>query len=185
MPDQKHVTPDAAEVPGEEQAEPVLPEAVRQRVIALAAAAITGMPADEVPGPLRRVAGFAPNRRARLGGSLIAAQLATDPLFRQLVGSVRQYATARRRRPRVPGRGPPWRTSVAQMGGRRWSLARSRPSGWTRRTPRARSAWRRPSTGPREPSTSVRWPRWRRRRRVTSSTGCVPRRTPCVSRSDR
>lgn len=87
MPDQKHVTPDAAEVPGEEQAEPVLPEAVRQRVIALAAAAITGMPADEVPGPLRRVAGFAPNRRARLGGSLIAAQLATDPLFRQRVGS--------------------------------------------------------------------------------------------------
>ena len=56
--------------------EPVLPEPVRQRVIALAAAALVGLPADELPVPLRRVAKFAPNRRARLGGPLIATQLA-------------------------------------------------------------------------------------------------------------
>ena len=63
--------------------EPVLPEAVRQRVIALAAGAMTGLPLDELPMPLRRVAKFAPNRRARLGGPAIALQLASDPLLRQ------------------------------------------------------------------------------------------------------
>ena len=69
--------------------EPVLPEPVRQRVIALAAAALVGLPADELPVPLRRVAKFAPNRRARLGGPLIATQLAGDPLLRQrLAGRV-------------------------------------------------------------------------------------------------
>jgi predicted RNA-binding protein with PIN domain len=65
--------------------EPVLPEPVRQRVIGLAAAALPGLPIDELPVPLRRVAKFAPNRRARLGGPAIATQLAGDPLFRQRV----------------------------------------------------------------------------------------------------
>ncbi|MEU8606992.1 hypothetical protein AB0C29_03200, partial [Actinoplanes sp. NPDC048791] len=65
--------------------EPTLPEAVRQRITILAAAALTGLPADETPVPLRRVAKFAPNRRARLGGPAIAAQLASDPLFRQRI----------------------------------------------------------------------------------------------------
>src|SRR5690349_17411980 len=67
--------------------EPVLPEAVRQRVITLAASAITGLPIDELPVGLRRVAKFAPNRRARLGGPVIATQLAADPLLRQRVGA--------------------------------------------------------------------------------------------------
>jgi predicted RNA-binding protein with PIN domain len=67
--------------------EPVLPEAVRQRVITLAAAAITGLPIDELPMPLRRVAKFAPNRRARLGGPVIASQLGGDPLLRQRLAS--------------------------------------------------------------------------------------------------
>jgi predicted RNA-binding protein with PIN domain len=66
-------------------AEPSLPEAVRQRVIVLASAALTGMTLDEVPTALRRVARFAPNRRARLGGSAIATQLVGDTLFRQRV----------------------------------------------------------------------------------------------------
>jgi predicted RNA-binding protein with PIN domain len=66
--------------------EPVLPEAVRARVTALAAAALPALPFDEVPVVLRRVAKFAPNRRARLGGAAIAAQLAADPLFRQRLG---------------------------------------------------------------------------------------------------
>ncbi|MGW4947475.1 NYN domain-containing protein [Actinoplanes sp. NPDC004185] len=65
--------------------EPTLPEAVRQRITVLAAAALTGLPADETPVPLRKVAKFAPNRRARLGGPAIAAQLAADPLFRQRI----------------------------------------------------------------------------------------------------
>jgi predicted RNA-binding protein with PIN domain len=63
--------------------EPTLPEAVRQRVINLTASAITGLPTDELPAALRRVAKFAPNRRARLGGPTIATQLAADPLLRQ------------------------------------------------------------------------------------------------------
>jgi predicted RNA-binding protein with PIN domain len=71
---------------GSEQAEPTLPEQVRQRVITLAAAAITGLPADEVPAALRKVAQFEPKRRAKLGGPAIAAQLAVDPLFRQRAG---------------------------------------------------------------------------------------------------
>jgi predicted RNA-binding protein with PIN domain len=67
--------------------EPVLPEAVRQRITGLSAAALPGLPADEIPVALRRVARFAPNRRARLGGREIAAQLASDPLFRQRIGA--------------------------------------------------------------------------------------------------
>jgi predicted RNA-binding protein with PIN domain len=66
--------------------EPILPESVRQRVIALAAAAITGMPVDELPNPLRKIAQFAPNRRAKLAGQPIAAHLTIDPVFRQRIG---------------------------------------------------------------------------------------------------
>ena len=87
MPEHERVGGDVA---GEEivfEPEPSLPEPVRQRVIALAAAAITGMPVDEIPATLRKVAQFAPNRRAKLGAPAIAAQLATDPLFRQRVGT--------------------------------------------------------------------------------------------------
>jgi predicted RNA-binding protein with PIN domain len=95
MPDQEHVTGDVADESGNEfsgaslpvEPEPVLPEAVRQRVVALAAAAISGLPFDELPVPLRRVARFAPNRRAKLGSAPIAAQLSSDPLFRQRVGA--------------------------------------------------------------------------------------------------
>jgi predicted RNA-binding protein with PIN domain len=67
--------------------EPVLPEPVRQRVIALAAGTLTGLPPDEVPVALRRVARFAPAKRARHGGDLIATQLTLDPLFRQRASS--------------------------------------------------------------------------------------------------
>lgn len=64
-------------------AEPVLPEPVRQRLIVLAAGALAGLGVDELPAPLRRVARFAPSRRARLAGPAIAAALAADPGFRQ------------------------------------------------------------------------------------------------------
>jgi predicted RNA-binding protein with PIN domain len=74
-----------AALDGDFAPEPSLPEAVRQRITTLTAAALPGMPADEMPVPLRRVARFAPNRRARLGSQVIAAQLAADPLFRQRI----------------------------------------------------------------------------------------------------
>ncbi|MFC4145879.1 NYN domain-containing protein [Micromonospora mangrovi] len=75
---------DAADADAPE-AEPVLPEPVRQRIVSLTAAVLPGLPGDELPVPLRRVAKFAPNRRARLGAPAIAAQLTADPLFRQRV----------------------------------------------------------------------------------------------------
>jgi predicted RNA-binding protein with PIN domain len=78
---------EAADQDAEFVPEPILPEPVRQRIMNLAAAALPGLPADEIPVPLRRVARFAPNRRARLGGREIAAQLAADPLFRQRIST--------------------------------------------------------------------------------------------------
>jgi predicted RNA-binding protein with PIN domain len=94
MPDHESTLRDADTGAGEEQTEvqltepePTLPEPVRQRVVALAAAVIGGMPADEVPATLRKIATFAPNRRAKLAGAAIAAQLTTDPVFRQRAGS--------------------------------------------------------------------------------------------------
>ncbi|MDO3704551.1 NYN domain-containing protein [Micromonospora sp. C28SCA-DRY-2] len=77
--------PDTPSPEPEPEPEPTLPEPVRQRIVALTAAVLPGLPGDEVPVPLRRVAKFAPNRRARLGAPAIAAQLAADPLFRQRV----------------------------------------------------------------------------------------------------
>ncbi len=93
MSEERHVSQDVIMESGGEnpepsaQPEPALPESVRQRVVVLAAAAMTVLAADEVPVPLRRVAKFAPHRRARLGGAAIAAQLAADPLFRQRAGT--------------------------------------------------------------------------------------------------
>ena len=73
--------------PGPFVPEPVLPEPVRLRVVTLVASAMTSLPSGELPVPLRRVAQFAPNRRARLGAGAIAAHLSTDPLFRQRVAT--------------------------------------------------------------------------------------------------
>jgi len=76
------------------EAEPVgdaadvsLPEPVRQRVIALVADALPLLGPEEVPTALRPFARFTPARRAKLGGSAIAAQLGADLLFRQRVSA--------------------------------------------------------------------------------------------------
>jgi predicted RNA-binding protein with PIN domain len=74
----------SGETPPEERP---LPEPVRARVVTLTAEAMTGLPADEIPTPLRKVAKFAPHRRGRLGAAVIAAQLTTDALFRQRVAT--------------------------------------------------------------------------------------------------
>jgi predicted RNA-binding protein with PIN domain len=63
--------------------EPVLPEAVRARVLALAAAALGRMPAEAVPPPLRAAARFTPTKRVRLAGPALAAALSGDAVFRQ------------------------------------------------------------------------------------------------------
>ena len=62
-----------------------LPEAVRGRIVALAADSLPDV--VRLPAPLRRVAAFAPGRRARLGASAIAAALADDPEFRERVAT--------------------------------------------------------------------------------------------------
>lgn len=64
-----------------------LPGPVRTRVVAMSAEALGAMPTADIPPPLRKIAKFAPHRRARLGGAAIAAQLATDARFRQQVAS--------------------------------------------------------------------------------------------------
>ena len=62
-----------------------LPGAVRTRVVALAADALPDV--VRLPPELRRVAAFAPQRRARLGGTAIAAALESDDEFRDRVGT--------------------------------------------------------------------------------------------------
>jgi predicted RNA-binding protein with PIN domain len=78
------------QLPGD--GEPVLVEPVRQRVVNLASAVLGALPVDELPLLVRRVARFAPQRRARLGGAQLAAALAADPLFRQRVATRVQEA---------------------------------------------------------------------------------------------
>jgi predicted RNA-binding protein with PIN domain len=60
-----------------------LPEPVRQRVVALAAEALGVMPQEHLPPSLKRVATFAPGRRAKLAGSQIAGVIESDDAFRE------------------------------------------------------------------------------------------------------
>jgi predicted RNA-binding protein with PIN domain len=63
-----------------------LPERVRARVIGYAADALGALPADHVPGPLKRAALFTPQRRARIAGQQILDQLLEDATFRERIG---------------------------------------------------------------------------------------------------
>ncbi len=72
---------------GPERLERPLPEAVRQQVVEAASGLIGGLPADEVPGPLRRFARFEPRKRARLAAPHLAAQLESDDAFRERVAA--------------------------------------------------------------------------------------------------
>src|SRR5256714_2251083 len=85
--DDRPLADDSGYLPEPVLPEPVLPEPVRQRVISLAASALGGRASDELPQALRRVAKFAPHRRAKLGGTAIATQLSGDTLFRQRLAS--------------------------------------------------------------------------------------------------
>lgn len=61
----------------------VLPDPVQLRAAAIAADALGEMPAAHVPVALRRVAVFAPSRRAKLAGMQVLATAADDPDFRE------------------------------------------------------------------------------------------------------
>ncbi len=54
----------------------------RARLVVLAANALGSLEPDQVPAPLRRVAGFTPKQRARLGGDRILDAAEADPEFR-------------------------------------------------------------------------------------------------------
>src|SRR4051794_5662941 len=76
-----------------------LPGRVRARVVAYAADALAALPPDQVPGPLKRAASFAPQRRARIAGEQILEQLVVDDTFRERLGvqaKVRQAAVGDR-----------------------------------------------------------------------------------------
>ncbi|MFI5609732.1 NYN domain-containing protein [Amycolatopsis sp. NPDC051903] len=62
-----------------------LPDAVRERIAELAAAAVAKLPAADVPRQLRPVAKFAPAKRAKLGGTALLASLGDSAQFRTAV----------------------------------------------------------------------------------------------------
>ncbi|MDN5896017.1 MAG: NYN domain-containing protein, partial [Nocardioides sp.] len=68
---------------GEERSPGGMPALVRARVLVLSADALPRV--SKLPPQLRKVAAFAPARRAKLGGSQIAAVLETDAEFREHV----------------------------------------------------------------------------------------------------
>ncbi|WP_243060343.1 NYN domain-containing protein [Nocardioides sp. SR21] len=88
-----------------------LPEQVRARLVALTADVLPDVP--KLPAPVRRVATFAPARRAKLGGTAIADALADDD-FRAQVGT------------QVAAR-PTTATDPANEAARAWL---TRPDGW-------------------------------------------------------
>jgi predicted RNA-binding protein with PIN domain len=67
------------------EVEPLLPDQVRLRVIGLAAEVLGSLPPEQIPAPLRRVARFAPTRRAKLGGPEIGSVLSSSAAFRHQV----------------------------------------------------------------------------------------------------
>ncbi|WP_370943188.1 NYN domain-containing protein [Amycolatopsis sp. cg5] len=62
-----------------------LPEAVRERIAELAAAALGKLPNVDVPRQLRPVAKFAPAKRAKLGGTALISTLGESSKFRTAV----------------------------------------------------------------------------------------------------
>jgi predicted RNA-binding protein with PIN domain len=119
--------------PGEQLDQP-LPEAVRQRVVELAADAVGALPGDQVPAPLRRVARFEPRRRARLAAAPLAAQLAGDAEFRERVAEFARAGHAELCAALESGTVPAAAEPVIVA-----ALAYLlRPSGWTERIETAR-----------------------------------------------
>ena len=107
--------------------EPVLPDSVRQRVIALVAEVLPSLGSDEVPQLLRPFARFTPMRRARLGGPQIASQLMSDPLFRQRA-AVRVIETSGALGAAVAEGTPPTGSDPVHVAALAYL---ARPAGWT------------------------------------------------------
>ena len=70
-----------------------LPDAVRQRVVAAASTLLGSLAVGDVPPNLRRVAQFAPARRARVGATMIFDALETDVVLRHRTGEAAAKAS--------------------------------------------------------------------------------------------
>ena len=81
-PDAAHATgfPDDAPDPWTQ-----VPDPLRTRLAEIGATALGGMPAADMPAPLRRFARFTPAKRARLGGTVLTAELERNEVFRSAV----------------------------------------------------------------------------------------------------
>ena len=115
----------------------VLPEPVRNRVVALAADAIGSMDPEEIPGTLRRAARFRAANRSRLAAvaTPLAVSLTTDDGFRRRVAARVRTASPELcaalddgvAPPRwTPSSSPPTRSSSGSTAGRGWRPPRSR-----------------------------------------------------------
>ena len=100
-----------------------LPVAVRTRVLTLVADVLPDVP--QLPAALRKVAGFAPARRARLGGQAITAGLADEELRARIAHQV----SVRRQDELVALRDGTMHDSL-EAAALDWLV---RPQGWTRR----------------------------------------------------
>jgi len=89
-------------------------ERIHARLVTLAAEALGRLDPEQVPAPLRRVAGFAPMQRGRLGGDQIIETAEADPAFRDRL--------AQQIRAQLPGE-PDAREAAALA----WL---ERPAGW-------------------------------------------------------
>ncbi|WP_110205077.1 NYN domain-containing protein [Nocardioides daejeonensis] len=107
-----------------EQSTPALPGQVRARVIAWAAEALPLI--AEPPAALKRVASFAPQRRAKLGGNTIAAALEADDDFRQHLAT-QVLATHGELAEAVVAGSPPAAADPVDVAALAWL---GRPEGW-------------------------------------------------------
>lgn len=102
-----------------------LPEPVRLRIVALASDALPSVP--QLPPSLRKVAAFAPARRARLGGTQISVALEGDDDFRESVG-VQVSAAVPELSAAVAGGTAPATADPVEVAALAWLL---RPDGWS------------------------------------------------------
>ncbi|WGL53799.1 NYN domain-containing protein [Nocardioides sp. BP30] len=102
-----------------------LPEPVRTRIVALSAEVLPQVP--ELPATLRRIAAFAPARRARAGGTAITAALEAEPDAEEGLRE-RLAVQLRSSRPRYAADRLPSGADPAEAAAFAWLV---RPVGWT------------------------------------------------------
>jgi predicted RNA-binding protein with PIN domain len=100
---------------------PELPDDVRHRVLALTADALPSVP--RLPAPVRKVADFAPSRRAKLGGTLLASSLGDDDFRERVATQVGATLPA----PLADLTAAPAGTDPVEVAALAWLL---RPEGW-------------------------------------------------------